>query len=211
MLSRHPASFRLDMILLLLLLITGVWSASYNDQTVCVGPYALCATVTCGTIPDNTTHATCSCFGPYEGLNIGNTTSCKDRTDNLLSTFSLVNPYATRSRYSSYHGQTHEARPLYAFSCEGNDTAPWAECRDAPCSTESGRVTCTCPIVAASTNLYYGAFCPGSAAEKTELCQTLRATNALPDGLDQSTIGELVVKQLGAFYGKPPQVLSCVK
>lgn len=64
-----------------------------GGQRICDGPYALCSSAKCHAIDSDSNHVKCTCEGPLQGLNIANS-SCRSRTKQLTSTFSLWDPTA---------------------------------------------------------------------------------------------------------------------
>ncbi|KAK4508778.1 hypothetical protein PRZ48_002517 [Zasmidium cellare] len=91
----------------IVLFAAGALAALYNNDQVCDGPYVLCAAAPCTYLPGNSSYASCSCVGPYTGLNLGTSNdTCKSRTESLISTFSLRNPYAPPSQYDSSSGSS---------------------------------------------------------------------------------------------------------
>ena len=175
----------------ILILATAALSTIVDGENYCIGPYALCSTSTCQPIPGNSTHVTCACQGPFNEINLGNTT-CKARSERLISTFSL------REQFTS-----PVQPPIFTFVCEGDNAGPWADCLDAPCSTASGSVVCTCPLQKASSNYYSGQTCPATAAEAKKLCAELRSAGGSSGGL--TSIGA----ELGGFYANPPKPTTC--
>ena len=173
-----------------LVLATPALSATIGGFNFCIGPYALCSSSYCEPISGNTTHATCTCEGPFNGLNLGNTT-CKARSESLISTFSNEEQFKTAIQ-----------PPLYTFNCKGDNAGRWADCLDAPCSTETGAVVCTCPTNTGA-NFYLGEKCPKDASETKKICSQLRSTGATGGGLTK------IASLLGSFYGKPPSVSTC--
>ena len=172
----------------ILILATSALSTIIDGENYCLGPYALCSTSTCQPIPGN---VTCACEGPFKGINLGNTT-CKARSESLISTFSLHEQFESPIQ-----------PPIYTFVCEGGNAGPWADCLDAPCSTASGSVVCTCPLQNASSNYYSGQTCPTNALETKKLCAELRSAGGSSGGLESIGV------QLSAFYGNPPDPTTC--
>jgi hypothetical protein len=174
----------------ILVLATPALSATIDGLNFCVGTYALCSTSTCQSIPNNTTHVTCACEGPFDGLNVGNT-SCKARSDSLISTFSIQEEFTSPTQ-----------PPLYSFECKGNNAGHYAVCLDAPCSTETSAIVCTCPLYEGS-KFYLGEKCPNGESETEKLCHQLRSTGSASTALTKpSTL-------FSSFYGNLPTVKTC--
>lgn len=177
----------------LTLLTLAASSTKINGLEYCIGPFALCASSHCTALPGNGSYATCACQGPFtNGLNLGNSTTCKTRSESLISTFSL-----------QQHFDSPIHQPQYTFACDGEDATSWVNCLDAPCSTETGAVVCTCPIQPASANLYVGPSCPKSAAEKKQMCLQLRATQSL------TYFSPAFLQTISGFYANPASPAMC--
>lgn len=157
-----------------------------DGYNLCITPYALCSKAFCRPIPSNSTHVDCYCEGPFDDLNIGQST-CKSRIDSLTSTFSYHNIFPT-----VHHPVT------YMVNCSDQCAGPWADCLDAPCSSTMDNVVCTCPLQPASSNVILSSICPKNGT----LCQNLRSAIA---GTGVGNIGVL----LSSFYGNPPSLQSC--
>ena len=114
-----------------------------GGSRICEGPYALCSSAVCQAMAGDQTHVKCACEGPLNGLNIGDL-SCKERTERLTSTFSLLDITSTRAK---------PAKSL--ISCAGENKNVWAFCLDAPCSADKGRLSCTCQLKSFSLGLCY--------------------------------------------------------
>ena len=126
------------------------------------------------------------------GIHHARNTTCKERTQSLISTFSIQEEFTSPIQ-----------PPLYSFECTGDNATPWASCLDAPCSTESGFIVCTCPLYKASSNFYLGEKCPTDETETKKLCSQLRSTASGTSDLTS-------LKTLfGSFYGNPPSVKNC--
>lgn len=166
-------------------------SYEIHGNKYCVEGYALCSTAFCNPIPDNSTHVTCQCLGPFSGLNVGNT-SCQSRAQRLTSTFSLQNQFT-----DSIPPQP----PLYRVHCTGRYAGQWASCFDAPCSTAQGTVTCTCPLRPKSDNLYLSQECPTTREEYEAACSRLRSSAMAAAYADEAI--------LQSFYGNPPSYTEC--
>lgn len=130
--------------LLCLFLASSALGAVYHNEQVCDGPYVLCSAAHCTYLPGNSSFASCSCVGPYDGLNLGlSNNTCKSRTESLISTFSLRNPYAPPSQYETVSsggwsrngwggfggpgGSQGSVPPVYAIPCTGSNAAPWTD------------------------------------------------------------------------------------
>lgn len=227
------------MLKLLFLLASGALAAVYHNEQVCDGPYALCSAAHCSYLPGNSSFASCSCVGPYTGLNLGlANNTCKSRTESLISTFSLRNPYAPPSQYDTASsgsrgafsgGSQGSVPPVYAIPCTGSNAAPWTDWQaaiqrrgvttitdspssnGAPCTvSRSGAVTCICPVQPASDNFYYGNECPKSDSGLTALCKQLRSTASAPASATRENMPRIIeAATLGAFYGNQNQISSC--
>lgn len=173
----------------LLLLATPALSTTIQGFNFCDGPYALCSTSFCTKY--NSTHAKCVCEGPFDGLNLGVNTSCKARSESLISTFSNMEEFTTAIQ-----------PPLYTFICNGTNAGQYADCLDAPCSTESGGVVCTCPM-SSGANYYIGEKCPQNESGMAEICSKIRSTSTTSGGLTK------IKSILGGFYANPPTVKEC--
>ena len=187
----YSTATMLKLIVSALLLATTALSATIDGLNFCVGTYALCSTSTCQSIPGNSSYVTCACEGPFDGLNVGNTT-CKERSSSLISTFSLLEEFTSPTQ-----------PPLYSFECKGDNAGEYAVCLDAPCSTESGAVICTCPTYKGA-NFYLGEQCPKDGKATKEICSKIRSTGSASSSLTQ-------LKTLfGSFYGIPPSAKNCI-
>lgn len=165
----------------------GLSTEGYN---ICIGRYTLCSEARCDAIAGNSTHANCYCEGPFDGLNIGHS-SCVQRSESLMSTFSLHNIFPTV-----------DSPITYSVDCVGQDAGVWANCLDAPCSTTTGVAVCNCPIEPVSNNTGLSAVCPQNASALEVYCGTLRsAANAALTSTTQDL--------LKSFYGKPPSISAC--
>ncbi|KAF2159533.1 hypothetical protein M409DRAFT_30008 [Zasmidium cellare ATCC 36951] len=218
------------------LFAAGTFAALYHGEQVCDGPYVLCAAAPCTYLPGNSSFATCTCVGPYTGLNLGTSNdTCKSRTESLISTFSLRNPYAPPSQYETGSGNSVDSGsngwggyggggwnkghgggggipPVYAIPCVGSNAAPWTDCNGAPCTVgRNGAVTCTCPVQPASDNFYYGSECPKSDDGLTGLCKQLRSTADAPSFATRENMPSIIeAATLGPFYGDQNQISSCL-
>lgn len=157
---------------------------------ICKSHYALCSKALCNPIAGNSTHAECYCEGPFDDLNIGHS-SCAERDQSLLSTFSLHNIFQT-----SYDPVT------YRVNCMGQYASAWANCPDALCSTATGAVVCTCPVEAVSNNTNVSPTCPGDGNALKNFCNTLRSA-ASPD------LAGTTQELLSSFYSNPPSIQAC--
>lgn len=153
-----PIDINLKMFTRLLLFAAGTFAALYHGEQVCDGPYVLCAAAPCTYLPGNSSFATCTCVGPYTGLNLGTSNdTCQSRTESLISTFSLRNPYAPPSQYETGSGNSvgpgrnggggyggggwnrghggnwgnggggENVPPVYAIPCVRSNAAPWTD------------------------------------------------------------------------------------
>jgi hypothetical protein len=161
-----------------------------GGQRICDGPYALCSSARCQTVSGDPAHVICSCEGPLQGLNIGNS-SCQSRTDRLTSTFSLRDPTPTGGK---------PAKP--SLACTGANAGKWAFCLDAPCSVDKGTVSCRCSLKPASDYYTFTSVCPTDAP-------ALRATCAeIWSAASQAEL-QSGFSQLTPFYGNPPKLTYC--
>ncbi|KAF2167412.1 hypothetical protein M409DRAFT_22222 [Zasmidium cellare ATCC 36951] len=161
-----------------------------SSPVLCNGPYILCSTALCTTIPGNSTYVTCTCQGPYTGLNIGITT-CDDRETYNISSFSFENT----------------ASNIYVFPCEGANAGPWAQCNGALCDVpeDGGDITCACPLEVGE-HLYYGEECPSSEEGVQEACAMLRSTTDFLTNSNATTMDDDMAEELEE---EPPTIEFC--
>jgi hypothetical protein len=162
-----------------------------GGSRICEGPYALCSSAVCQAMAGDQTHVKCACEGPLNGLNIGDL-SCKERTERLTSTFSLLDITSTL---------TKPAKSL--ISCAGENKNVWAFCRDAPCSADKGRLSCTCQLNPSPSD--YVIFASACLADN----RALRA--ACAQIWSSASQAELMssYSQLAPFYGDPAKLAYC--
>ena len=159
---------------------------------ICDGRYVLCSSAQCRRIPGDPTHVTCSCEGPLNGLNIGDS-SCQSRTEKPTSTFSLYDLMAASNR-----------RAKVPVSCSGANANTWAFCLDAPCIAAKGGVSCTCKVAPASDYTVFAVACPKDKAALEAVCTKIWSSASQAE----LTSG---YSQLTPFYGNPPKLTYCPK
>lgn len=161
-----------------------------GGQRICEGPYALCSSAQCQPVAGDPTRVDCACEGPFNGLNIGNS-SCAARIQGLTSTFSLVDPTATK---------TKSAKP--SLACTGDNANRWAFCLDAPCSVVDGKASCQCTLNPVSDYYTFTNACPTDGAALKQACGQIWSA---------ASQTELVsgFSQLSPFYGNPPVIAYC--
>lgn len=179
------------MLILILVFTAFVQAAQLIGGNFCFGEYALCSSAFCTPVAGNSGMVDCHCYGIYQGLNIGHS-SCQSRAENLTSTFSVQNQFASNLQPQAY-----------SLLCSGDDAGPWASCLDAPCTTESGSVVCQCPVQSASENTFYTETCPTTAEQLRSVCAQMRSA-----ALNSNTTRENEAL-LSSFYYPPPTAKAC--
>ena len=173
-----------------LLTINPADADSSGGTRICDGRYALCSSARCQPIDGDPTHVQCSCEGPLNGLNIGDS-SCQSRTDRLTSTFSLWDITATRHKPAK--------RPV---SSTGANANKWAFCLDAPCSADKGGVSCKCLLNAASDYTIFSSSCPTDDKALHAACAEIWSSASQAELMSGYS-------QLTPFYGNRPNLAYC--
>lgn len=161
-----------------------------GGQRICDGQYALCSSAQCHPTAGDPGHVTCSCEGPWRGLNIANS-ACEAREDHLTSTFSLRDPA----------GSAHQA-PKKSLACVGENAGKWAFCLDAPCTAGAGGVSCKCELSAASDYYTFTSACPTDGKALRAACSLIWSAASKAELLSGYS-------QLAPFYGHPPELAYC--
>ncbi len=161
-----------------------------GGSRICEGRYALCSSAKCQPIAGDPSHVKCSCEGPLNGLNIGDS-SCESREDHLTSTFSLWDITAT-----------HRKPAKTTISCAGDNANKWAFCLDAPCGADKGAVSCKCQLSAASDYIILTSACPTDGKALHAACAQIWSSASQAELMSGYS-------QLAPFYGRPPKIAYC--
>lgn len=166
MMNRKVSSpFTLSALLCGMLTMAFSTAHAQDQNIICLGQYALCSSALCQPDEDGDGMVNCACEGPLEGLNLGAKSSCQQRGNELISTFSLWDLTATRSKPAKS-----------VLVCEGEHQNAWAFCLDSPCRIVDGEVICSCTLAEKSDYYTFAGNC-----ETEQACQKLWSAAALPD------------------------------